>query len=322
MSHEIETRDRQVGVDRAWHGLTIVESEVTPELAHPYEVVPIDLRYRPESDIRDSLNVPKYHNSGYKILLADDDELPVGKPYNELTYSPNTIHDFWDKIKRSMKDVDYEVISAGSVRNRSLIFASIKVSEGFEAGGRKFNDYLSFLDGFDSLMSFRAVYSNICVVCSNTFHANLGNEAIARVKHTKNFQNRSVQISSAVQAFLGQSEVTKKRLEDASTTKVTIDEAAWFFTGFMFKYTQTPKALKKRRNELVELFREGQGNEGQTRLDAFSAVTERFTHGARDFEQANFGRSSKLKEDSFGALGAWDVMVERGKAKKDYLQHA
>lgn len=314
MSHEIETRDRQVGHEPAWHGLTIINEEVTPELAHPYELEPRKLYFNRNGEF----NVRPFE-AGHSILIASDDELPVGPPFNPSTYTPNSIQNFWDNIKHSMADVCYDVVSAGSVRNRQLVFASVKVSDGFTAGGREFRDYLSFIDGFDKKQSLQALYSNICVVCSNTFHAAMNRgTVIAKFKHSKNFKEIAKGLPLAVQEFLGQSEDMKTRLEHASTMKVSIDEAAWWFTGFMHNHTASPKALVKKRDELVDLFRNGHGNEGRNRLDAFSAVTERFTRGAKNFERANFnGSANRIKEAALSGLENWGKIQDRGREIKN-----
>jgi hypothetical protein len=204
MSHEIGIRDRQVGKDQAWHGLTIIEDDITPEIAHPYEVAARALYFDEDQ------------KTDFDILIASDDNMVVGKPFNRNTYEPNTIKNFWEKIYDSVESNDYEIISAGSCRNRSLIFASLKVHDGFEIEHREYRDYLSFLDGFDSTYSFRAVYSNICIVCSNTFHANLGKNYVAKCKHSKNFTENSKGISEAVKAFFEKSMEMKEQLTKAN----------------------------------------------------------------------------------------------------------
>jgi len=316
MSHEIEERDRQCGLENAWHGLTTIVPEVTREIAHPFEVEPCPCPIE-----RDGALI---HEDQWYRLVATDDGLPVGPPYNPKTYSPSSIALFWTLIEEAMKDREYTVVSAGSVRDRQRIFASIQVSESFEVGNREFREYLNILDSFDGTASLQARYSNICVVCNNTFSASLNNgKQLGRAVHKGNLTESAGRIAKAVDLFFSKAEEVKKTLAIAFANDCTESEArCWLAAVDNYKKKKLTQSDVQRIARLTELFRLGDGNCGQNRLDAFQGLTQFHTHESckrpgvakrlKQFISSNFGPSNNVKERGLVALNDWDTYVAEG----------
>jgi hypothetical protein len=285
MSHLIKERDIQAGLSQAWHGLTTLEQVITRENSMPYEVVECPIFYKkPNPAIGESEYI---EDEEFKILLANDDWLPVSQPYAS-SYTPSSIAMFWEIIRKGMGDTPYVIHSAGSVDNRGKIFASLKVSEGFEVAGRKFDDYITILDSFDKSMSLTAKYTNICTVCNNTFMATLGSgQTIGKAKHSQMLELNVSRLTDAIDQFAGTSNLFKAMLQHASEKPCSKDEAKAWSAGIHGRnMDRGSNGLTQKAARIGELFESGKGNVGQTRLDAFQAFTEFETHESSNRKEA------------------------------------
>lgn len=314
MAANLEARDVQVGIKQAWHNMTNVVDIVTKELAHPFEVVPCTiLAQYPGEDIPLSIG-------GNKILIASDDKLPVGSAYQD-TYVPNSIANFWRTIEEGLGDTPYKVVSAGSVYDRKWIFASISLNDGFMIGGREFKDFINVQDSFDKSMSFGVTYSNTCVVCSNTFQAALrSGKVIGKARHSKGFDQNIQRLIDALDTFAGTSAYFNNLLTAADQIETDEKEARCWIAGVNCGMQKTlERADLQRIARMTELFRHGKGNEGRTRLDAFSGITEfhthestRLTESGAQWMTSEFGNSAKVKQTALAALDDWSSCTDRG----------
>jgi len=322
MAHKIEERDRQSGIEQAWHGLTNIVESVTQENSHPYEVKEFPVCYK--------VRKPNQHgffedlvieDPEWKQLIATDDWLPVGNPYG-ASYHPSSITGFWDIIKQGMGDTPHQILSAGSVENRSKIFASIKLTDGFKIRDREFTDYITLLDSFDKSTSLWALYSNVCVVCSNTFNAAMSaGKTIGKAKHTAMLDVNVQRLIDAIDAFAGTSASFQQMLGRAVETPCARDEARAWITGLEGRNAdRMTNGMLQKTARMMELFETGKGNEGNTRLDAFSAVTDFHSHEsssrlskANQWHSSEFGSSAQTKTHMASRFEAdWSANVRRG----------
>jgi len=322
MAANITERDVQYGKIQAWHNRSTIREVVLKSEAHPYELVESPVYYKvPQINAAGVEEEVMIQSPTFKQLLATDDWLPVGDPYGP-SYHPSNIEKFWNVIEKGMGDTPYEIISAGSVENRSKIFASIKVSEGFRIGDREFKDYLNILDSFNKSTSFIVRYNSFCVVCSNTFNAaiQMGQE-VGKAKHTLNLEINIERLIKAIDAFAGTSAKFKGMLTEANNTPCSRDEARAWVTGVEGRNAdKLTNGLLQKSARMVELFETGKGNEGRTRLDAFSAVTDFHSNestnrkdGNAQFMTSEFGASASTKELVASRLSRdWNQYVQHG----------
>jgi hypothetical protein len=305
MSAGLFNRDAQVGVEQAWHGKTKVVPVVTRELAHPFEVFPVQLQTVTGIPVKES------------ILIASDDNLPVGKSFAK-SYVPNTIAGFWDTLEQGLDGIPFDVESAGSIFDRSRIFASVKVDAGFSIGARQFNQFLTLVDSFDATTSLTALYNNVCVVCANTFAATLsaGNK-IARAKHTKNFISNADKVKQAIEDYFAEAKAFETHARAMDAAPISADAARNLFAGLV---SRDAKPLSTRASNtvdrLVTLFAKGAGNTGATRLDAFSAVTDYYSHESsggddrmKQFISGTYGAGATAKREAFAVLTSDDATL-------------
>lgn len=319
----ITERDRQVGKSQAWHKSTIIEQgEITREIAHPFEIIESPVYYKTTTPDQYGINRDSYIESpSYKQLIASDDFLPIGDPYGD-SYSPSSIEAFWEIIRKGLGDTPYEIVSAGTVDNRCKVFASIKVSEGFRVGDREFKDFITLLDSYDKSTSLQARYSNICVVCANTFAAVMGDgSTIGKAKHTQMIELNIKRLIDAIDSFAGTSASFQGMLKDAYEKPCSRDEArAWIMGIEARNAKEITNGMLQKTARIVELFDGGKGNEGRNRLDAFSAVTDFHSNESTNrkgensqFYTSEFGSSAQVKNMVARTFEQeWDSNVKRG----------
>jgi hypothetical protein len=321
----ITERDKQVGKSQAWHNMTIIEDgPITKEIAHPFEIIEAPIYHKVTEKDDFGINQDKFIESpNWKQLLASDDFLPIGDPYGS-SYCPSSIATFWEIIRKGMGDTPYEIMSAGTVDNRCKVFASIKVSEGFKIGDREFNDFITILDSYDKSTSLQARYSNICVVCANTFAANMqSGSQIGKAKHTQMIEMNIGRLIDAIDNFSGTSAMFQAMLTKAQNTPCSRDEARAWVAGIETRNSdQLTNGMLQKSARIMELFEVGRGNEGRTRLDAFSALTDfhsnestnRKGDGAQRYT-SEFGSSAQIKSMvASNFVSDWDNNVRRGNA--------
>lgn len=305
MAANIQERDQQTGTEQAWHGMTNIVECVSKDNSMDWDVVETPILYRkpPQGE---ELRGDLIEDPNYKVLLANDDWQPVGQPYGS-SYHPSSTAMFWKVIKEGMKDVPYKVMSAGSVDDRQKIFASLKISDGFRVGDREFNDFITLLDSFDKSTSLQARYTNVCVVCQNTFQAAMysGNQ-IGKVKHTLMIEENVERLIKAIECFTGTSQLYEDVLTNADKEACTRDEAKSWLTGIEGRNaTEISNALLQKSARMTELFDNGKGNSGRTRLDALSAFTEFHTFESSNRKQSN----SQYLSSEWGASGSAKTMA-------------
>jgi len=225
------------------------------------------------------------------------------------------------------------VESVGSVNNRGRVFVSISIKgmDKFKVGKREFLDYLNFGNGHDQTSAVWANASNICTVCDNTFSMNLNaeQEVKIKVKHSKDVVARLENISEVIDAYAGTQAKFKAEFERLMNEPIKTDKARELFAGWMIRSSGGnqerdlgPKTLTK-VERLTDLFQIGRGNGGENRADAFSAVTDYFTHEstrnagrnvARQVFSSDFGLGKTAKSDFWNVIRN-DISVHNYAAK-------
>jgi hypothetical protein len=126
---------------------------------------------------------------------------------------------------------------------------------------------------------------------------------IGKAKHTAMLEFNVQRLLDAIDQFIGTSAQFQAMLKEADDTACTRDEARAWITGIQGRNMDTlSNGLKQKTARIVELFDNGRGNQGRTRLDAFSSVTEFETHESTNRKGENaqyytseFGSSAQVK---------------------------
>jgi hypothetical protein len=334
MAHELRNADKQQGRAMAWHGLTEVIPQLTlssPELfLRNWDVEPLTATFR----AKDGKMFKMTDDEGKKLVewealvvrpsAADIEAVAMGAapsegsglltaplfvstPYDTGTYTPLPNSKFLDIIAKTLEELGIgdAVASCGSVFDRRRVFVSIPLP-GMEAetlGERVFENYLNLVNSFDMSCHFMANTSNICTVCNNTFTANL-HAGGCMIKHTKNMFDRLDTLPDVIAEALT---VQKQFANDfliLAGQEAKVADVENLFAGFLVGQgglsTRSANTIKR----LMELFAKGAGNKGETYADAFSAVTDYYSHESaggespmKQFQSSEFGSGANKKRD-------------------------
>lgn len=300
-------RDVQVGIEMAWHKATKVQPEIRFEDAFPYEIERLPLFTAPDVPLE-----------GWTYFKCDDDGLPAGVPVPD-TYSAITNARFWEIVNNAVGGSGAIVESAGTLFNRSRRFITVKLGtdmDEFKVGDRSYKNRFSLLDSIDGSTNFYGVNSSTCVVCSNTFAMVMGDrsgEFRFKLRHSKNLIPKIENMEKAIDSFVGVSAQFKQALEIAETVPVKTDEARALFAGWV---ASEEKGISTRSyniiGRLTGLFSSGAGNRGETLHDAFSAVTDYYSHESSGGEDKPNFRMKQYLSSEFGSAS---------RKKQDFFQH-
>jgi hypothetical protein len=320
MADRILQFDRQEGTSDAWHHKTIVKDRITlsDNWLNEWDIVPVILQKHGD-------------DTKWRVLeCTDEPSLEVGAAYNSATFRPINNHEFLGLIESSIAGTDAEIVSVGSVRNRGRVFVSLKLKglEKFEAAGHKFNAYLNFGNGHDKSSVLWVNTSNIDTVCDNTFSCNLfavenarkaggpdapQNAVAVRQRHTVNAKLRFPAVAQLIDRAINTQAKFAENFTKFDAIAVSEKEAREIFAGLISRDV-TPglvanglsnRAVEK-TDRLVDLFLNGRGNRGATLADAFSAVTDFYTHEnvrvnnpAKQFASSEFESGALVKQEFY-----------------------
>jgi hypothetical protein len=300
--HGITKRDKQQGRHQGWHKLTEIDLNLNLKnnWLRDWDIEEVQLQ------TERGIEIP------FKILAGTDDHQFIGKPFAK-TFTPVTNAQFLDMIQEAISGVKGAVVeTVGSVCNRGRVFVSISIKgmDKFVIGEREFHDYLNFGNGHDQSCAVWANSSNICTVCYNTFSSNL-DKANVKVKHSKDVAARLENIVEIIDAYAGTQAKFKAEFERLMNEPMKTDQARNLFAGWMTRSNGEeskdlgPKTLTK-VNRLTELFETGRGNSGENRADAFSAVTDYYTHESTRKQGQNVSRQVFSSEFGIGRMAKTD----------------
>lgn len=312
MSHEIEkNKDKQQGVEMAWHKLT----EVYPDLHERFlteetHLHDFDIKKSPLFVLDEQKNPVK--TDFCQLVCTDDPSIHIGSPVHCETYGMITNAAFLKVVTNALAEIKgAKVVSVGSVCGRAKIFVTVQLAEmaEFKAAGRKVIPFLNFLSSHDQSAPFIVNTSNITTVCANTFSMNLlrqksginsaqknsvvGESVRAVLKHSKNVMERLENIPEIIDGFLGANAIFALEMDRLAAQPIKIDDANALFAGFLNGSEKMEKLSTRRTNQvetLTELFVKGKGNRGENLADVFNAGTDYFTH------ESSGGEENRLKQ--------------------------
>ena len=324
MAHNITQYDAQEGIEQAWHGLTKIRPVITLDdnWLTKWDTVPVRLQKNGK-------------DSKWSILeVSDIKDLEIGQPYNPETFKPITNKAFVELVRQSIAGTPHKIVSDGSVRQRGRIFMSLELNgmEQFKAAGRQFSAYLNFGNGHDKSSVLWVNTSNTCTVCDNTFTINLvavenkitaiNDDISFKQRHTKNVELRLPEMAKMIDKAIGVQAQFQLELEKFHAIEIPTIQVSRLFAGFIGRnVTDKKKGLSSRAkntaDKLFELHTQGKGNNGRTLADAFSAVTDYYTHfssgGENKFRQvlsSEYGAGLKSKIEFRSLLNDSEAMEE------------
>jgi hypothetical protein len=142
-------------------------------------------------------------------------------------------------------------------------------------------------------------------------------EVKCKVKHSKDVIARLDNIVEIIDAYAGTQAKFKAEFERLMNEPMKTDKARNLFAGWMIRSNNEeggkdlgPKTLTK-VNRVTELFEKGKGNSGENRADAFSAVTDYYTHESTRNSGKNVTRQVFSSDFGLGRMAKssfWNVI--------------
>jgi len=317
MAHNKSNIDVIQGIRKHWHGLNEIHDKLNLDTCwlSKWETVAVRLQKRGQ-DCKWSV-----------LECSDIAGQEIGKPYNPETFKPITNADFIQLVRTSIAGTQHEVESVGSVRSRGRVFISVKLNgmEKFKVAGHEFSAHLNFGNGHDKSSVLWANTSNTDTVCDNTFTKNLvsvenkekdsKDDISLKQRHTKNVELKLPAMADLIDKAIGIQGEFQLAFEELASESIAIVPVKQLFAGFIGRKAVKENGLSTRAvntvDKLVELYKSGTGggNKGETLADAFSAITDYYTHFSsggddkfRQFVSSEYGAGNTAKTDFFNIV--------------------
>lgn len=279
-------RDSQYGIDMAWTGKTIVIEPGLFTLDYPN----LPLR---QWNVRAEAGVFADGKSmGVKMLRATDDGLPIGEPFRD-SYTVIDNATFLAIMRDSTAGTGMQLVSMGSVNNRSQVFATFALADcQFELRkGDVWKPFLNFNNGLaDRITNIGANTSIWRQVCRNSARRSLrdtkGSVVNVRYKHTKNVGDKIPNIAQIIDAYVGTSAQFAQAMREIAAVPCDKPRAHTLALGVFGTRGKNNEPListrgKNSAERIVALFERGAGNRGESILDVVNAFTDYYSHESR-----------------------------------------
>jgi hypothetical protein len=319
MSSGLETsRDFQVGVVKAWHGMTRILATITAD-QFP-DIIKVPLRYvLPSGEVREW--------AGKTVPVSSDDGVPVGTASGDsyTVFAPREAMQYLGEV---LSGTGHKVESLGMIFDRSRWFVTYSLDEleGIAPKGEAFK--LTASGGLDKSQSPMFSLTHTVAVCANTVAIARSGRALFSSKLTKGFASRLEASRDALGQTVGMARLFNETLRGLEQSPATLDEAREVYAGELSVAGADLRSARSTNllDELLVGFRSGRGNAGATRLDVLNGFTEVFGQGLagassrRDafsrWQSSEFGGFAERKSEFAAAVATadgWDSLATAGR---------
>lgn len=181
-----------------------------------------------------------------------------------------------------------EVVNTGYIKGGRLVFIQAQMAQEFEIAGETHRGMLTLLNSHDGSTQLSAGVTDTRVICQNTF-AMAYSEMSTRLQHKLGVNERALGITETVNYVNDRMRKFQEAAEVLASTEATVGKVDQIIRA---AYSKKEGDTVRNRDQIVNLFFNGRGNEGRTLWDAFNAVTEYNTHASRPTTEARFAYSN------------------------------
>ena len=285
MAHDLTIRENGdveffSAVTKGWHQLgQTTEAKVTAAEAIKVAKLDWEVEQVPclhQGNNGDLLQVPDNY-----IVRRKDTLAPLSVMSSRYTPIQNQeVFDFADSIIGEGQAV---WDTAGSLAGGRKIFMQVELEGKLFLNSNPDDTTVKkilFISSHDGSKALQGMITPHRVVCQNSMNAALRNHTNAfKVFHRKNYQSKkeeAIKVLELAHAYFDDLQVVMNQLAESEVTTSYVDG----FLGALLPASreEVPTRTENRRNELVNLFQNGRGNNGRTKWDLFNAVTEYVDH--------------------------------------------
>jgi len=330
MSHMIiKPIDRVFSVQGPeWHQMAEVKTAITKTEADPlfFDII--------ETPLLPVVEGKQVNMKGWKALLGDmrnrpdvpDDFIPLHVPREGYTVVKNEA--VWDALETALEGVDHKISTVGTLGEGKRFFVSVELGDSaqFSVNGDNFEAYLNFVTSHDGMMAVNAYDSMVRIVCQNTLDWSLSSAGDVgfKVFHTKGANLAVQNMGDLVNRILTGREEFIDRMKFLADQACSEIEARELTAGWFGRKKKSNEDMSTRMENtidgIVDLFQNGQGNEGKTLYDLMNGATEYYTSGdgvgksvsmAKRVSNARFGTASRHKSEFTSFLLSGDSTLAK-----------
>jgi phage/plasmid-like protein (TIGR03299 family) len=218
-----------------------------------------------------------------KVLVRDDNYAQVGVVGNRYEIVQNSV--ITGLVKPLVSEGLLEVVNQGFIGTGSKVFIQAQMTEEYNIAGETHRAMLTMMNSHDGTSPLAAGVTDTRVICQNTF-AMAMEDMSTRLQHKLGVNEQALKITETLDFVNDRMRRYATAAEVLNSTKATVGQVDRIIQA---AYGKKEGDTVRNRDEIVNRFFAGAGNEGSTLWDAFNAITEFNTHASGKTAEARFG---------------------------------
>ena len=195
-------------------------------------------------------------------------------------YRPIQMNEMIDIISEASDKVgDIDHIGYTTSKGGRKVVIQSKYRDTIDVAGDKVEPYIYTVIDNTGMGSNKMIPSTVRIACDNAFHLISQNEqASDRARHSASFDTHVGGMINNIVSAISTTKNFTEIVEKLKNEKFTADQMVQFTQQLIPVIKEESTRRGHKREKLVELYTSGRGNVGESRWDAFNAVTEYETH--------------------------------------------
>ena len=198
-------------------------------------------------------------------------------------YRPIQMNEMIDIISEASDKVgDIDHIGYTTSKGGRKVVIQSKYRDTLDVGGDKIDPYIYTVIDNTGMGSNKMIPSSVRIACDNAFHLIAKNEeASDRARHSASFDTHVDGMINNIVSAISTTKNFTQIVEKLKNEKFNRDQMVQFTQKLIPIEKEESTRRQNKREKLVELYEGGRGNVGESRWDAFNAITEFETHSGK-----------------------------------------
>jgi phage/plasmid-like protein (TIGR03299 family) len=218
-----------------------------------------------------------------KVLVRDDNFDQVGVVGNRYEIVQNSV--ITGLVQPLVSEGLLEIVNQGYLGTGSKVFIQAELNQEYEIAGETHKAMLTLMNSHDGTSPLAAGITDTRVICQNTF-AMAMEDMSTRLQHKLGINEQALKITETLDFV---NDRMRKFAEAATVLKSTKATVGQVDQIILSAYGKKENETVRNRDEIVNRFFAGAGNDGATLWDAFNALTDFNTHASGKTAEARFG---------------------------------
>jgi phage/plasmid-like protein (TIGR03299 family) len=218
-----------------------------------------------------------------RVLVRDDNFDQVGVVGNRYEIVQNRV--ITGLVTPLVEEGLLEVVNQGYIGTGSKVFIQAQMTEEYNIAGETHRAMLTMMNSHDGTSPLAAGVTDTRVICQNTF-AMAMEDMSTRLQHKLGINEQALKITETLDFVNERMRRYATAAEALNSTRATVGQVDQIIRS---AYGKKENETVRNRDEIVNLFFQGAGNEGATLWDAVNAITEFNTHRSAKTAEARFG---------------------------------